>query len=98
MIQQLITINMENFVLYEELGRGDHSIIYKGRRKGTINFVAIHCVEKRMRPEVTNTVSSSIYLTVVRACTAFVECIWYMYVGKAVMLYRDVWGCVMTKV
>ncbi|XP_048734641.2 serine/threonine-protein kinase ULK4-like isoform X2 [Ostrea edulis] len=47
---------MENFVLYEELGRGDHSIIYKGRRKGTINFVAIHCIEKCKRPEVTNTV------------------------------------------
>lgn len=51
---------MENFVLYEELGRGDHSIIYKGRRKGTINFVAIHCIEKCKRPEVTNTVSNVI--------------------------------------
>ena len=48
---------MENFVLYEELGRGNHSIIYKGRRKGTINFVAIHCIEKCKRPQVTNTVS-----------------------------------------
>lgn len=47
---------MENFVLYEELGRGEHSIIYKGRRKGTINFVAIHCIEKCKRAEVTNTV------------------------------------------
>lgn len=52
---------MENFVLYEELGRGDHSIIYKGRRKGTINFVAIHCIEKCKRPEVTNTVSNVIH-------------------------------------
>lgn len=42
--------------MYEELGRGDNSIIYKGRRKGTINFVAIHCIEKCKRPEVTNTV------------------------------------------
>ena len=49
---------MENFVLYEELGRGNHSIIYKGRRKGTINFVAIHCIDKCKRPEVTNTVSN----------------------------------------
>uniref|UniRef100_A0A2C9L0L6 Protein kinase domain-containing protein n=1 Tax=Biomphalaria glabrata TaxID=6526 RepID=A0A2C9L0L6_BIOGL len=47
---------MENFVLYEELAKGDHSIIYKGRRKGTINFVAIHCIDKCKRPEVTNTV------------------------------------------
>lgn len=48
---------MENFVLYEELGRGESSIIYKGRRKGTIHFVAIHCIEKCKRAEVTNTVS-----------------------------------------
>ncbi|XP_071163636.1 serine/threonine-protein kinase ULK4-like isoform X2 [Mytilus edulis] len=47
---------MENFVLYEELGRGESSIIYKGRRKGTIHFVAIHCIEKCKRAEVTNTV------------------------------------------
>ena len=46
-------------MLYEELGRGNHSIIYKGRRKGTINFVAIHCIDKCKRPEVTNTVSFS---------------------------------------
>ena len=49
---------MENFVLYEELGKGENSIIYKGRRKGTINFVAIHCIDKCKRPEVTNTVSA----------------------------------------
>ena len=48
---------MENFVLYEEVGRGSHSVIYKGRRKGTINFVAIHCIEKVKRPEITNLVS-----------------------------------------
>ncbi|KAJ8308456.1 LOW QUALITY PROTEIN: hypothetical protein KUTeg_013330 [Tegillarca granosa] len=52
----LQVIIMENFVLYEELGRGNHSIIYKGRRKGTVTFVAIHCIEKCKRPEVTNTV------------------------------------------
>ena len=47
---------MENFVLYEEVGRGEHSIVYKGRRKGTINFVAIHCIEKCKRPHITNLV------------------------------------------
>ena len=53
----LVEYRMENFVLYEEVGRGDHSIVYKGRRKETINFVAIHCVDKCKRPEVTNLVS-----------------------------------------
>ncbi len=47
---------MENFVLYEEVGRGEHSIVYKGRRKGTINFVAIHCIDKIKRPQITNLV------------------------------------------
>ncbi|XP_060036344.1 serine/threonine-protein kinase ULK4 isoform X3 [Erinaceus europaeus] len=45
---------MENFILYEEIGRGDKTIVYKGRRKGTINFVAILCTDKCKRPEITN--------------------------------------------
>ena len=49
---------MENFVLYEEVGRGAHSIIYKGRRKGTINFVAIHCIDKIKRAQITNLVGA----------------------------------------
>ncbi|XP_071285691.1 serine/threonine-protein kinase ULK4 isoform X3 [Agelaius tricolor] len=45
---------MENFVLYEEIGRGNTTIVYKGRRKGTINFVAIICTDKCKRAGVTN--------------------------------------------
>ncbi|KAG8521592.1 Serine/threonine-protein kinase ULK4, partial [Galemys pyrenaicus] len=45
---------MENFILYEEIGRGSKTIVYKGRRKGTINFVAILCTDKSKRPEITN--------------------------------------------
>lgn len=45
---------MENFILYEEIGRGSKTVVYKGRRKGTINFVAILCTEKCKRPEMTN--------------------------------------------
>ena len=62
---------MENFVLYEELGKGDHSIIYKGRRKGTINFVAIHCIDKCKRPEVTNTVSIVSLTILSGVCSVF---------------------------
>ena len=50
---------MENFVLYEEVGKGKHSTVYKGRRKGTVNFVAIHCIDKCKRPEITNLVRST---------------------------------------
>ncbi|XP_059018294.1 serine/threonine-protein kinase ULK4 isoform X1 [Mustela lutreola] len=45
---------MENFILYEEIGRGSNTVVYKGRRKGTINFVAILCTDKNKRPEITN--------------------------------------------
>ncbi|XP_005519217.2 PREDICTED: serine/threonine-protein kinase ULK4 [Pseudopodoces humilis] len=45
---------MENFVLYEEIGRGNMTVVYKGRRKGTINFVAIVCSDKCRRNGVAN--------------------------------------------
>ncbi|KAM6169783.1 serine/threonine-protein kinase ULK4 isoform 2-T2 [Rhynchocyon petersi] len=45
---------MENFILYEEIGRGSKTVVYKGRRKGTVNFVAILCTDKCKRPEITN--------------------------------------------
>lgn len=52
---------MENFVLYEEFGRGDYFIIYKGWRKGIINFVVIYCIEKCKWLEVINIVSYVIF-------------------------------------
>ncbi|XP_053875548.1 serine/threonine-protein kinase ULK4 isoform X1 [Malaclemys terrapin pileata] len=45
---------MDNFILYEEIGRGSKTVVYKGRRKGTINFVAILCTDKCKRAEITN--------------------------------------------
>lgn len=51
---------MENFVLYEEIGRGSKSVVYKGRRKESISFLAIICSEKAKRAEVTNHVSKHV--------------------------------------
>ncbi|XP_074747646.1 serine/threonine-protein kinase ULK4 isoform X2 [Strix uralensis] len=48
------SLSMENFVLYEEIGRGSKTVVYKGRRKGTINFVAVLCTDKSKRAEITN--------------------------------------------
>uniref|UniRef100_A0A8C9TVY2 Unc-51 like kinase 4 n=1 Tax=Scleropages formosus TaxID=113540 RepID=A0A8C9TVY2_SCLFO len=45
---------MENFILYEEIGRGNQSVVYKGRRKGSISFVAIICSDKSKRAKITN--------------------------------------------
>ncbi|XP_034553782.1 serine/threonine-protein kinase ULK4 [Notolabrus celidotus] len=50
---------MENFILYEELGKGRSSVVYKGRRKGELNYVAINCTDKTKRPEITNHVRLS---------------------------------------
>ncbi|KAI3360784.1 hypothetical protein L3Q82_013026, partial [Scortum barcoo] len=50
---------MENFILYEELGTGSSSVVYKGRRKGYLNYVAIICASKTKRPEITNHVRLS---------------------------------------
>ncbi|EDO33899.1 predicted protein [Nematostella vectensis] len=47
---------MENYVLYDEVGRGEHSIVYKGRKKGSVEFLAIHCVDKCKRLELQNIV------------------------------------------
>ncbi|XP_077455878.1 serine/threonine-protein kinase ULK4-like isoform X2 [Stigmatopora argus] len=50
---------MENINLYEELGKDCVSVVYKGRRMGTLNYVALKCSEKAKRPEVTNHVRLS---------------------------------------
>ncbi|XP_028392531.1 serine/threonine-protein kinase ULK4-like [Dendronephthya gigantea] len=47
---------MENYVLYDELGRGTYSVVYKGRKKGSVEYVAVHCAEKTKRQELQNIV------------------------------------------
>ena len=37
---------MDNFHIYEEAGKGKFSVVYKGRKKGTIEYVAIKSVKK----------------------------------------------------
>jgi len=50
---------MENFVLYDEIGAGSKRTVYKGRRKGSVSYVAIHCVEKVHRDLIQNNVRVS---------------------------------------
>ncbi|KAM3873467.1 serine/threonine-protein kinase ULK4 [Diretmus argenteus] len=50
---------MENFIIYDELGRGSRSVVHKGRRKGSLSYVAIICTDKTKRPEITNHVRLS---------------------------------------
>lgn len=37
---------MENYILYDEVGWGEYLVVYKGCKKGIIEFVVIYCVEK----------------------------------------------------
>ncbi|KAG5452429.1 hypothetical protein CSKR_107129 [Clonorchis sinensis] len=45
---------MENFVLYDEIGKANDQTIYKARRKGTIKYLAISCAERHTRPYISN--------------------------------------------
>ena len=42
--------------MYEELGKGTYSVVYKGRKKGSVEYVAVHCAEKTKRKELQNIV------------------------------------------
>ena len=43
---------MEDYHIYEEIGRGKHSVVYKGRKKRSIQYVAVKSVEKALMPRV----------------------------------------------
>ena len=47
---------MNDYVLYNELGRGSHTTVYKGRKRGQIDFVAICSYEKEFQDYVNNKV------------------------------------------
>ena len=42
----------EAFQFYEEVGKGRFTAVYKGRRRKTIEYVAVKCVEKHQLEEV----------------------------------------------
>lgn len=37
---------MENYNIYDEIGRGTHSFVYKARRKRSIEYVAVKSTAK----------------------------------------------------
>lgn len=45
---------MENYHIYDEVGRGKHSVMYKARRKQTIEYVAVKSTEKSRMKKVLN--------------------------------------------
>ena len=47
---------MNNYHIYEEIGRGKYSVVYKGRKKKTIQYVAVKSVERCRRKKLMNEV------------------------------------------
>ena len=48
---------MENYLLYDEIGAAAGKTVYKGRRRGTIQFHGLHKWNKRWKQLVTNEAS-----------------------------------------
>lgn len=47
---------MNNYHIYEEIGKGKYSVVYKGRKKKTIEYVAVKSLEKSRRTKLLNEV------------------------------------------
>lgn len=43
---------MNNYHIYEEIGRGKFSVVYKGRKKKGIEYMAVKSLEKSRRNKV----------------------------------------------
>ncbi|KAM3146228.1 hypothetical protein pb186bvf_001573 [Paramecium bursaria] len=47
---------MNNYHIYEEIGKGKYSVVYKGRKKKTIEYTAVKSLEKSRREKLLNEV------------------------------------------
>jgi serine/threonine-protein kinase ULK4 len=47
---------MNNYHIYEEIGKGRYSVVYKGRKKKSIEYMAIKSLEKSRRKKLLNEV------------------------------------------
>ena len=49
---------MNNYHIYEEVGRGKYSVVYKGRKKKSIEYVAVKSVERGRRKKLMDEVKA----------------------------------------
>ena len=47
---------MNKYNIYEEIGKGKYSVVYKGRKKKTIEYMAVKSLEKSRRTKLLNEV------------------------------------------
>jgi len=48
---------MDNYHFYEEVGRGKYSVVYKGRKKKSIEYVAVKSIERSRKKKLEQEVS-----------------------------------------
>ena len=51
---------MNQYHIYDKIGRGKHSTVYKGRKKKTIQYYAVKSVDKSQKPRVLQEVRRSL--------------------------------------
>lgn len=47
---------MNNYIIYEEMGKGSHSVVHKGRKKRSIDFVTLKSFQKGKKDRLLNEV------------------------------------------
>ena len=45
---------MNNYIIYEELGKGAHSVVHKGRKKRSVDFVTLKSFTKSKKDRLLN--------------------------------------------
>lgn len=45
---------MNNYIIYEELGKGSHSVVHKGRKKRSVDFVTLKSFQKQNKNKLLN--------------------------------------------
>lgn len=55
---------MENYSIYDEIGRGTHSFVYKARRKRSIEYVAVKSTAKSRMDKVQPLFSCFLYVRI----------------------------------
>lgn len=58
-VYHLLALQLLLHSIYEKIGKGKHSTVYKGRKKKTIQYHAIKSVDKSQKPRVLQEVGCS---------------------------------------
>jgi len=57
LLNKINCANMNNYHIFEEVGRGKYSVVYKGRKKKSIEYVAVKSVERSRKKKLMDEVN-----------------------------------------